>query len=159
MVVDDGEAGEAVVLQVRTRLYYMDKERQWKERGAGILKVNVPDRCVEFDEDGTAIAASFDASALNGDDDEEAAGVPRSKVVRLIMRQDSTHRVILNTAITMNTKFQERQTLKTNSILFQAFEGTPPESVMIQMKVRCSPCDTVDLSGRLLTATVECREC
>jgi len=136
--VDDGEAGEASVLQVRARLYYLEKDVGWKERGAGILKVNVPERCVDFDEDNNAIAASFDASMLNGDDDDaEAGGASKAKVVRLIMRQDSTHRVILNTAVHASTVFQDRQTLKSASILLTAIEGAPAKPVNIQMKVSC----------------------
>lgn len=170
VAVDDGEAGEATLLQVRARLYYLDKTLGgWKERGAGMLKVNVPEQCVEVDGDGSVIPASFDASTLgeDADDDEidaedessaEAAGQdidsksekglkpaakpkagtntrPKREVVRLIMRQDSTHRVILNTAVLASTEFKERQTLKATTVLFTAFEGNDAKPVSMQAKV------------------------
>src|SRR6266699_508664 len=117
-------------------MYYLEeKNTGWKERGAGMLKVNVPERCVDFDDDGNAIAASFDASTLEREDDEEAGDTPRSKVVRLIMRQDSTHRVILNTVLLPATEFQHLQTIKSNSVVFTAFEGPDAKPVSVQMKV------------------------
>lgn len=158
MTTDDGEAGEATLLQVRARMYYLDKDLGgWKERGAGMLKINVPEHCVEFDRDGSVIPASFDASTLGEDEDsttaadEEAddangkprigaAAHPRRTVVRLIMRQDSTHRVILNTAVLLSTEFKERQTLKATTVLFTAFEGSEAKPVSMQAKVSfCYP--------------------
>lgn len=171
VAVDDGEAGEATLLQVRARMYYLDKDLGgWKERGAGMLKINVPEHCVEFDRDGSVIPASFDASTLgeeeeegtqssagagaDADDEEAVAGsgaedsngkprakatgaatIPRRTVVRLIMRQDSTHRVILNTAVLPSTEFKERQTLKATTVLFTAFEGSEAKPVSMQAKV------------------------
>ncbi|CAK7273723.1 hypothetical protein SEPCBS57363_005795 [Sporothrix epigloea] len=170
VAVDDGEAGEATLLQVRARLYYLDKNLGgWKERGAGMLKINVPEQCVEVDGDGSVIPASFDASALGedaDDDDNDAeddgsdsaasqdsdskykkglkpvakpkAGAttrPKREVVRLIMRQDSTHRVILNTAVLTSTEFKERQTLKATTVLFTAFEGNDAKPVSMQAKM------------------------
>ncbi|CAK7231484.1 hypothetical protein SBRCBS47491_007945 [Sporothrix bragantina] len=167
VAVDDGEAGEATLLQVRARLYYLDKGLGgWKERGAGMLKINVPEQCVEFDRDGSVIPASFDASTLgdDGDDDADdegdeeaasqdadgksengsktaakpktgAAAHPKRNVVRLIMRQDSTHRVILNTAVLISTEFKERQTLKATTVLFTAFEGSDAKPVSMQAKM------------------------
>jgi DEAD/DEAH box helicase domain-containing protein len=143
VVVDDGEAGEVTILQVRAKMYALDKtqgkdgkeEAAWKERGVGNLKINVPEECVEFDENGAAIPDSFDASVLqaDADDDEEAAGEKRPKVVRLILRQDSTLRVILNTAIWGHTEFQEKSTLKSSNIIFTAFEEGG-KVVNVQMK-------------------------
>ncbi|CAK7269221.1 hypothetical protein SEPCBS119000_003459 [Sporothrix epigloea] len=170
VAVDDGEAGEATLLQVRARLYYLDKNLSgWKERGAGMLKINVPEQCVEFDGDGIVIPASFDASTLgenadNGNIDTEEDGGddtggqdagresknghapeakskvdvaprPKREVVRLIMRQDSTHRVILNTAVLTTTEFKERQTLKATTVLFTAFEGNDAKPVNMQAKM------------------------
>ena len=125
--VDDGETGEATILSVRTKIYHLDKaSKAWKERGAGNLKINVPLQCVDIDEDtGGPVPGSFDASAM---EDGEA------KVVRLVMRQDSTHRVILNTAVIPATVFQEKQGLKAVTILFTAIEGDN-EAVSIQFKV------------------------
>ncbi|KAF5969958.1 DEAD DEAH box helicase [Fusarium coicis] len=130
--VNDGEAGEATVVSVRAKMFYHDKEAGWKERGAGMLKINVPQACVEYDENGAVIPGSFDASALGVD--EEAAGESQGhKVARLIMRQDQTHRVILNTALVAAMKFQEKASLKSVGILFTAFEGEQSKPVSITM--------------------------
>ncbi|KAK6948494.1 hypothetical protein Daesc_010261 [Daldinia eschscholtzii] len=125
VVVDDGEAGEATILQVRAKIFHLDKaSSSWKERGAGNLKINVPIACVDIDEDtGAAIPGSFDASALDSAD---------SKVVRLIMRQDSTHRVILNTAIIPAMHFQEKSTVKATYVLFTAIEDEGAVSVQVK---------------------------
>ncbi|KEZ40974.1 hypothetical protein SAPIO_CDS6994 [Scedosporium apiospermum] len=77
VAVDDGEAGEATVVQVRAKMYYIDNDNKdvgWKERGAGILKINVPATCVDMDEDGNPISGTFDASPL----EEEDGGQPNS---------------------------------------------------------------------------------
>ncbi|KAI2622226.1 hypothetical protein GGS26DRAFT_251999 [Hypomontagnella submonticulosa] len=126
VVVDDGEAGEATILQVRAKIYHLDKaSSSWKERGAGNLKINVPVGCVDFDETtGSPIPGSFDASAL---EDGEV------KVVRLIMRQDSTHRVILNTALIPAMVFQEKSTVKATCVLFTAIEGEGAVSIQLKM--------------------------
>ncbi|TGJ85270.1 hypothetical protein E0Z10_g3489 [Xylaria hypoxylon] len=125
VTIDDGEAGEATLIQVRARLYNLDKSSQsWKERGAGNLRINVPISCVSTDTTGTAPAGTFDASAL-----EDA----ESKVVRLVMRQDSTHRVILNTAIIPTMKFQEKSSLKATYVLFTAIEDEGAVSIQIKM--------------------------
>ncbi|KAL7628961.1 hypothetical protein AAE478_000479 [Parahypoxylon ruwenzoriense] len=122
IVVDDGEAGEATILQVRAKIYHLDKaSSSWKERGAGNLKINVPQSCVDIDEGtGAPIPGSFDASAL-----EDA----ESKVVRLVMRQDSTHRVILNTAVIPAMQFQEKSTVKATYVLFTAIEDEGAEAL------------------------------
>ncbi|KAI1767233.1 hypothetical protein GGR53DRAFT_463532 [Hypoxylon sp. FL1150] len=124
--VDDGEAGEATILQVRTKIYYLDKATSsWKERGAGNLKINVPVACVDFDETtGAPMSGTFDGSAL-----EDA----ESKVVRLIMRQDSTHRVILNTALIPAMQFQEKSTTKATCVLFTAIEDEGAVSIQLKM--------------------------
>ncbi|EPE06054.1 dead deah box DNA helicase [Ophiostoma piceae UAMH 11346] len=172
VVIDDGETGEATLLQVRARMYYHDKDLGWKERGAGMLKVNVPEQCVEYDRDGSVIPASFDASTLGGDadaDDDGAddagsddangsksdigasakpkagsglAALPQRNMVRLIMRQDSTHRVILNTIVQATTEFKDRQTLKATTVLFTAFEGAEAKPVTVQAKMNIANAKT-----------------
>ncbi|KAF5659346.1 DEAD DEAH box helicase [Fusarium heterosporum] len=132
--VNDGEAGEATVVSVRAKMFYHDKEAGWKERGAGMLKINVPQACVEYDDNGAVIPGSFDASALEVDE-EAAGGSQGHKVARLILRQDQTHRVILNTALVAAMKFQEKASLKSVGILFTAFEGEESKPVSITMRM------------------------
>lgn len=164
VIVDDGEAGETTILQVRAKMYQLeDKEIGWKERGAGMLKINVPESCVQFDEAGVPIPGSFDASGLecddddddDDDDDEDSKG---KRTVRLIMRQDHTLRVILNTAIVPATDFQERAALKASNILFTAFEGE--EGKPVQMKVRAGgDCLCWSCCGLLTLHIDESRQC
>lgn len=146
--VDNGETGEATIVSVRAKVFYHDKETGWKERGAGMLKINVPESCVEFDNAGLPIPGSFDASGLNDNDDEESSSqIP--KVVRLILRQDQTHRVILNTVVLAATKFEEKASLKSVVILFTAFEGPDAKPVNISVKVSNSKnCETGKLTSR-----------
>ncbi|KAJ3494676.1 hypothetical protein NLG97_g3924 [Lecanicillium saksenae] len=128
--VDDGEAGEATILSVRAKMFVHENEA-WKERGAGMLKINAPKSCVEFDDNNVVIPGSFDASGLDDEDGDEAS----PKVVRLLMRQDQTHRVILNTAIISAMKFQEKTSLKSTSVLFTAFVGDSATPLLVTMRM------------------------
>ncbi|KAI9054913.1 hypothetical protein LZ554_002057 [Drepanopeziza brunnea f. sp. 'monogermtubi'] len=132
--VDDGEAGEATLLQVRAKLFAIEsKEVGWKERGVGTLKINVPKSCVSFDDNGVPIPGSFNASGLE-DDDEGATG-PR--VARLIMRQENTHRVVLNTVIVRAMEFKDKASTSAAQIIFTAFEGDK-EPTPINMLLKMS---------------------
>lgn len=99
------------------------------------MKINVPNSCVEFEDSGAVVAGSFDASGLDEEDEEGDDAQP--KVIRLVMRQDHTHRVILNTAIVPAMKFQEKASLKSVNVLFTAFEGDDGKPVAITMRVSC----------------------
>ncbi|KAG6286883.1 hypothetical protein E4U45_008312 [Claviceps purpurea] len=136
--VDDGEAGEITMVSVRAKMFSFDKQTGWKERGAGMLKINVPRTCVEFDDSGGVIPGSFDASGLGLDESPDQVG--KSKVARLILRQDQTHRVILNTAILPAMDFQETASLKSVGILFTALEGSgaTPVGITIRMSATSS---------------------
>ncbi|KAK0619896.1 hypothetical protein B0T14DRAFT_432068 [Immersiella caudata] len=128
--VDDGEGGEVTLLAVRAKMYHMEKGVGWKERGAGMLKVNVPRSTIEFDDYGNPEPSSFGASVLEDDDEEQANA---KKNVRLIMRQDHTLRVILNTVVVPAMTFQLNQKLKAAFVLFTAFEDG--EAKQVQMKL------------------------
>lgn len=145
VVVDDGEGQEVTLFSARAKMYIMEKGVGWKERGAGMLKINVPKSTVELDDQGAPDPWSFDASALEGNGgegkgeqgggDSGGATTPRRNV-RLIMRQDHTLRVILNTIVLPAMKFQLTRKLKAATVLFTAFEGG--EARQVQMKVRFS---------------------
>jgi hypothetical protein len=120
-------------------MFLMEKGVGWKERGAGMLKVNVPQSSVEFDEQGIPRPETFDASVL--DDDPMPDGSKGRKSVRLIMRQDHTLRVILNTVILPAMDFQLNQKLKASLILFMAFDG--PNVQQVQMKVGAPTCQNL----------------
>ncbi|KAI0898513.1 hypothetical protein F4806DRAFT_363332 [Annulohypoxylon nitens] len=125
VVIDDGEADEVTILQVRAKIFHLDKVNSaWKERGAGNLKINVPEDSIKYDTTGAPLPGSFKAS-----DDNDA----KSNVVRLVMRQDSTHRVILNTAIIPGMEFQEKPGLKATGVLFTAIEDGGAVSIQLKM--------------------------
>ncbi|KAI0890308.1 uncharacterized protein GGS22DRAFT_11719 [Annulohypoxylon maeteangense] len=126
VVIDDGEAGEIAILQVRAKIFHLDKANSaWKERGAGNLKINVPDGSIAYDKGtGTPVPGSFKASGLKD---------AQSNVVRLVMRQDSTHRVILNTAIIPGMEFQEKSGIKATCVLFTALEDGGAVSIQLKM--------------------------
>ncbi|KAK4181926.1 hypothetical protein QBC36DRAFT_316903 [Triangularia setosa] len=127
IVVDDGESSEVTLFSQRAKMYVMEKGVGWKERGAGMLKVNVPRATVEFENDGSPDANSFDASVL---EDKDYSG---PKNVRLIMRQDHTLRVILNTIVLPAMQFKIEKKLKAATVLFTAFENG--EAQLVQMKL------------------------
>ncbi|KHN97870.1 Pleckstrin-domain containing protein [Metarhizium album ARSEF 1941] len=135
IAVDDGEAGEVTVVSVRAKMFCLDRKEGWKERGAGMLKINVPNASVDFDDEGAVVPGSFDASCLETDDDSADGESAGPKVARLILRQDQTHRVILNTAILPAMEFQEKASLKSVGILFTAFEGAETKPVSITMRM------------------------
>jgi hypothetical protein len=93
-----------------------------------MLKINVPKSTVDLDDNGVPDPTSFDASVLADEDDDQL------KHVRLIMRQDHTLRVILNTVLLPAMNFHVTNRLKTSTVGFTAFEGGVGRPV--QMKVR-----------------------
>ncbi|KAL5612604.1 uncharacterized protein BROUX77_002760 [Berkeleyomyces rouxiae] len=128
--VNNGESGEATIISVRARLYHLDADMGWKERGAGNVKLNVPKDSVDYDTTGSVIPGTFDASTLEGD---EAVDKSNFKGARIIMRQDHTGRVILNTVLVPAMKFQLKEGLKSTGIMFTALEGGKPINVHLKM--------------------------
>lgn len=128
--IEDGESGEATLLQLRAKLFAIEsKDAGWKERGVGTLKINVPKSSVTLDDNGVPLPGSFDISGI--DDDDEAP-----KVARLIMRQENTHRVVLNTVIIKAMEFKDKPSASTAQIMFTAFEGeTEPKPINMLLKV------------------------
>jgi hypothetical protein len=93
----------------------------------------VPESCASFDENGAPIPGSFDISGLDDEDGDESSG-PR--VPRLIMRQESTHRVILNTIIIRAMEFRDKPSTSAAQVLFTAFEGEKePKPINMLLKV------------------------
>ena len=120
-----------------------------------MLKVNVPESTIDFDDFGNPKPESFDASVLE-DDDAEDEGKGR-KNVRLIMRQDHTLRVILNTPILPAMDFNLSKKLKSSLILFTAFDGN--EAKQVQMKVGLPFTDPSGISPLLTWHPDERGEC
>lgn len=93
----------------------------------------MPKSCVSYDENGQTLPGSFDASGLEDEDPDPNA----PQVARLIMRQENTHRVILNTIIVRAMEFKPKPSASTAQILFTAFEGDKePKPINMLLKVR-----------------------
>ncbi|KAK4939993.1 hypothetical protein LTR10_019845 [Elasticomyces elasticus] len=92
--VETGEEGEETILTCRAKLYHFEKE--WKERGVGVLKINI-----RYENRAVGDEAS-DEKPEDEEDEESGAqadftGVERK--ARLIMRTDGVHRLVLNTPV------------------------------------------------------------
>jgi len=122
---------------VRAKLFALaSTEAGWKERGVGMLKINVPEANVDYDDEDHAIPGSYRKSS--GEDVESATSVP--SVPRLILRQENTHRVILNTALAKHMVFKDKPAANSAQIQFTAIEGDQdPKPVSMLLKVRQSP--------------------
>ncbi|KHJ33548.1 putative dead deah box dna helicase protein [Erysiphe necator] len=119
--IDDGEADEVTILQIRAKLFAIESKKSgWKERGVGTLKINLPKNSVQYDEKGNPISGSYKSSIRKGKHNNETNS---AQAARLIMRQESTHRVILNTFILREMEFEEKSAVSSAQFLFTAFEG------------------------------------
>ncbi|KAK5138441.1 hypothetical protein LTR08_000027 [Meristemomyces frigidus] len=86
--VETGEEGEETVYSCRAKLYNFaagleNGKKEWRERGLGILRLNV---------------SRSPAEDAEGDEESGAVGGERVKA-RFLMRADGSHRVVLNTPV------------------------------------------------------------
>ncbi|EXJ80970.1 hypothetical protein A1O3_07258 [Capronia epimyces CBS 606.96] len=104
--LETGEEGEETIFQCRAKLYHFDKE--WKERGVGVLKVNIRYESKSIDGEAEAEAENDDSETGSNpkeseEEDVESGGQAAFSTVerraRLIMRTDGVHRVVLNTPV------------------------------------------------------------
>lgn len=117
--VETGEEGEETVYLQRAKLY-VNTDKQWKERGVGVFKVNV----------------AYTVNDVKGDDDDEEP-LPK-KSARFIMRADGSHRIVLNSPITRDIKIQDPAggiPKGKNAIFLGFLDGAPK---LMQLKVRGS---------------------
>jgi hypothetical protein len=91
----------------------------------------VPKTYVDYDKMGAPIPGTYDPSARDYDESEESG--PEPTPARLVMRQENTHRVILNTAILKALKFEEKAANSSVQILFTAFEDTKPINMLLRV--------------------------
>ncbi|EHY52964.1 hypothetical protein HRR83_006203 [Exophiala dermatitidis] len=105
--LETGEEDEQTIFQCRAKLYHFDKE--WKERGAGVFKINIryESKTIGEDAEGEAEKTAGEEEEEE-EDDVEAGGQPEFSTVerkaRLIMRTDGVHKVVLNTPVFKNMK-------------------------------------------------------
>jgi hypothetical protein len=96
--------------------------------------LNVPKSYVDYDHNGIPIPGSYDPSgAEDREEDEEGNPLPEPVAARLVMRQENTHRVILNTVIIKALKFEEKPSNTAVQILFTAFEETKPINMLLKV--------------------------
>jgi hypothetical protein len=112
---------------LRAKLFALQsKETGWKERGVGTIKLNVPKACLSRDE-------ITGKPVLDAIKDEEGQ-VKTAKSARLVMRQESTHRVILNTVVLKAMKFEEKPSNSAAQILFTAIEDNKPVNMLLKVR-------------------------
>jgi Ran-binding protein 3 len=137
--IETGEEDETTVFSVRAKLYFFDRE--WKERGVGTIKLNVS-RIDEDDEEGDK---SADNSLVGSEDDEKAADATEEQKApaaatkaRFLMRAEGSHRVLLNTAFSKQTKLGDADGKKPKgtTLLFHGVLEGHDRPVMLQLKVR-----------------------
>lgn len=158
--VDDGEAGETTLFAFRAKIFAIEsKEKGWKERGVGTIKLNVPKSYVEYDENDMPILGSYDPSGREEEEEESASSLVPA---RLIMRQENTHRVILNTPIIKALKFEQKQgSGNSTQILFTAFEGEKPINMLLKVGRSSSSNEALlicvqmsEANGRMFTSEI-----
>ena len=93
-LVESGEENETTIYQTRAKLYYFDKE--WRERGVGVLRLNV-----SVSQRGIKTSPKSSAESTTDQPDTQ----PQRRKARLILRADGSHRVILNTPLLKQTSF------------------------------------------------------
>ncbi|KAK6007906.1 hypothetical protein QM012_004720 [Aureobasidium pullulans] len=77
--IETGEEGETTEYTCRAKLYNFVDKKEWKERGVGVIRLNVTE--AKPDDEDSSIKA------------------------RLVMRADGSHRVILNTPVQKDLKY------------------------------------------------------
>ncbi|KAM3420046.1 hypothetical protein BST61_g3356 [Cercospora zeina] len=114
--IETGEEGESTEMNCRAKLYNFatgeDGNKEWRERGVGVLRLNVQRPL--HDDSGTKTTA------------------------RLLMRADGSHRVLLNTTILPEIKFGQPDGSRPNGS-YVYFMGTIDEKKdlqLLQLKVR-----------------------
>jgi Ran-binding protein 3 len=121
--VETGEEGEKTIFSSRAKLYFFDKE--WKERGAGILKLNIT-------------RLQYNNSDSSDDQEDCSETTPPTRKARLLMRADGSHRVVLNTALAKQSPLggdELGSKPTTGSILLQGQLEGRDTPVSLQLKV------------------------
>ena len=118
-LVDTGEEGEEVYFSTRAKLYFFAGKDGWKDRGTGVIKVNV---------------RTISDEVAEGDVEAQQSSSGKRKA-RLLMRADATHRVILNTPIFKGMRFGDADSSEpTGKVMhLQSLEDGKP--LPLQIKV------------------------
>lgn len=121
--VETGEEDEDTIFNARVKLYHFEKE--WKEKGTGVLKVNVRQ---EVRSEPPSTEADLEAG--------DSAGSELK--ARIIMRADGVHRVILNSPVFKEMKVgtQDGEPPTGKTMFLTGMEDGKPR--LFQIKVRSS---------------------
>jgi Ran-binding protein 3 len=154
-IVETGEENERTVFSARAKLFSYDK-KEWRERGVGMLKLNVTrdgyddddeeeeegeeeEGEEEDDDDSRSSASSADIHNPGTKASAETATPVRQRKARFILRAEGSHRVVLNTPLSKQTRFggDSAGARPTGSaLLFHGLLEGSDAPVMLQLKVR-----------------------
>jgi len=95
--VETGEEEEETILSCRAKLYHFEKE--WKERGVGVFKINIRYEDKLMGDEGDTEKPADGASDGDIESGAQAEFPTIERKARLIMRTDGVHRVVLNTPV------------------------------------------------------------
>ena len=132
LLVETGEEGEETRFSGRAKLFYFDNAtKAWKERGFGVLKLNVS--CAVSEETDDVQADS--SPEPTGSEHSEYGQTSRKLLARLLMRSEGVYRVVLNVPIFKALKAgdQNGELPSDRCIKFTALEDE--RHVMMQLRV------------------------
>ncbi|KAI9851089.1 MAG: hypothetical protein M1838_004521 [Thelocarpon superellum] len=145
--VETGEEDEETVFSGHAKLYHLMRgdnaaEHGWKERGAGVLKVNAsrpPPPSSHEDEGNEGNEGGNGQEEEQDEEEDEGVDTTMKTSARLLMRASGVYRVILNAPIYKNMKLLSPEgavptsTKSSRSIMLTILEGGKP--TMMQLKV------------------------
>ncbi len=149
-LVETGEEEEETIFTCRAKLFHFE-DKQWKERGVGIFKVNVrydevkmniPRDDSEDEEDGNNEKTPKDLEGgdeVNGknNDLEEGGITTLIRKGRLLMRSEGVHRTILNSPIfkDMNVGTKEGGEPSGKTMMLTGLEDGKPKGFQIRVSL------------------------
>lgn len=156
-IVETGEENEQTVFSGRAKLYFFDN-KEWKERGVGVLKLNVPQHSAQsplgsqenpVDLEAATQGDTSENSILiddEGEDEEDDNQPPDTETskpkARFIMRADGSHRLIINSPLLSQFPFGEdaQGTRPSGAMLmFHGILEGNPKPQMLRLKVSGVP--------------------
>ena len=141
MTVETGEEEEETILSYRAKLYHFEKE--WKERGVGVFKINIRYENKSMGDDDSEKPETDGPSDGDVEADAQAEFPIIERKARLIMRTDGVHRLILNTPVfkDMNVGTHDGKEPTGKTMHLTGLEDGRPTGFQIKVLLfRCSRC-------------------
>ena len=132
VAVETGEEEENLAFSSRARLYHFEKE--WKERGTGMIKLNVLKEEKSFGKD------KDDSNEAEEEDPEAGTSTSIIKKGRIVMRADGVHRVILNTPVFKGMKVgtNEGKPPIGKTMYLTGMEDGQPRLFQVKVSLNCT---------------------